>query len=146
MKVREQHYGRPVFPSCQATIATRPVGNRRCREGDRTLDSTPTKEPAAMSDSTSRKQSKDAARSVVVTLRNNTPFDLQLNRNTESLPHGKWDEYPPTFIRSGDKGAWKTESDELMSGTEGRVSYNILDQSHNSVSVNWDDPFQGSDA
>jgi hypothetical protein len=99
-----------------------------------------------MSDSTSRKQSKDAARSVVVTLRNNTPFDLQLNRNTESLPHGKWDEYPPAFIRSGDKGAWKTESDEPMSGTEGRVSYNILDQSHNSVSVNWDDPFQGSDA
>ncbi|ALN65243.1 hypothetical protein GLA29479_4406 [Lysobacter antibioticus] len=26
------------------------------------------------------------------------------------------------------------------------MSYNILDQSHNSVSVNWDDPFQGSDA
>lgn len=99
-----------------------------------------------MSDSTSRKQSKDAARSVVVTLQNNTPFDLQLNSNSESLPHGEWDDYPPSFIRSGERGEWKSESDGFATGTQGSVSYYILDQSRNSVSVSWDDPYAGSNS
>lgn len=99
-----------------------------------------------MSDSTSRKQSKDAARSVVVTLQNDTPYDLELNSNSESLPDGKWDDYPPTVIRSGERGEWKSESDRFASGTHGSVSYYILDQSRNSVSVSWDDPYNGSNS
>jgi Bacterial tandem repeat domain 1 len=86
-----------------------------------------------------------AARSVHVIFDNRTKHNL-LKQN-DVLAHGEWKTRPPGVI--GDRGEWESESDGVLTGTEGSTRYNIVDLDDNvlgSFDVHWDDPFSGSNS
>lgn len=94
-------------------------------------------------------------RSVRATLSNNTDFQLTLLGT--SLCHGRWTDpqgsWEPSSLQpipSRNHGAWQSESDGFMTGTEGRVKYLIqnTDVDVNGtpclselVYIHWDNPF-----
>jgi hypothetical protein len=104
-------------------------------------------------------------RSTRVTLSNNTPYTLQLtdpNMATQDPTHGNWTDLwrPPTQIPPKTHGQWQSESAGIGTGTEGSLSYEIVntgvfvppadpmhpfpqDQpcSHEVVNIHWDNPF-----
>jgi len=86
-----------------------------------------------------------AARSVHVIFDNHTKHNL-LKQN-DVLAHGEWTTRPPDVI--GNRGEWESESDGVLTGTEGSARYNIVDLDDNvlgSFDVHWDDPFVGSNS
>ena len=86
-----------------------------------------------------------AARSTFVTLDNTTRFNLA--RTALGLDHGEWIDQPPQII--GNQGTWKSESNGLLTGTEGSASYSIrdlYDVEHGLINVLWDNPFVGSNS
>jgi hypothetical protein len=86
-----------------------------------------------------------AARSTIVTLENSTRFNLLLQ--SHSVDHGVIVEPLPDII--GNWGRWKSESNGILTGTEGHATYSIHDLDdveHGLVHVHWDNPFLGSNS
>src|SRR5215208_2488493 len=81
-----------------------------------------------------------AARSTHVILKNRTRMNL--NKVDDSLDHGIWVERPPRII--GDRGEWESESDGVLTGTEGRTTYKI--DGGGEIRLHWDNPFVGSNS
>jgi len=70
---------------------------------------------------------------------------LNLRRTSMELEHGEWVTKPPLMI--GDFGEWESESNGLLTGTEGRVRYQIEDIDGvriGDIYVHWNNPFSGS--
>jgi hypothetical protein len=87
-----------------------------------------------------------AARSTLVRLEN-TAGTLNLRLTSRSLDHGIWTKEPPDLI--GDRGHWESESSGFLTGTEGRVSYDIETIDGDlvgEVRLHWDNPFSGSNS
>ncbi|MFE2146947.1 hypothetical protein ACFXA3_35375 [Streptomyces sp. NPDC059456] len=80
-----------------------------------------------------------AARSTHVTLVNLTgrvwPFEQA------SLRHGIWSSRLPEFIGPSAAGEWASESNGVMTGTEGQATYATGD---GPVEVRWNNPYVGS--
>jgi hypothetical protein len=88
-----------------------------------------------------------AKRSIRVTLSNNTDYSLILLGNAGPC-HGKWTEggwNPPDQIQSKTHGAWQSQSDGFLTGTEGWVKYLIATKdprcTQQLVYIHWDNPF-----
>jgi hypothetical protein len=93
------------------------------------------------------------ARSVRITLSNNTPFPLTRVGNGV-LCHGKWTDggwSPPQQIPLRSSGQWQSESDGFLTGTQGWIKY-ILGNTDTEqktgdkclpeeIFVYWDNPF-----
>lgn len=82
-----------------------------------------------------------SARSVSITLVNDT--DLTLALDYKEVSGGVWVEEPPATIEARGEGAWRSDSDGLATGTEGRASYSTGGEQ---VQVHWDNPFVGSNS
>ncbi|MFD8785380.1 Crystal protein ET79 [Kitasatospora sp. NPDC059599] len=83
-----------------------------------------------------------AVRSTFVTLQNRTPSVLE--RTSAVLDHGTWSEnlLPQDRVFPMDNGRWQSESNGLMTGTEGRAVYNMFNVGN--VEIWWDNPYVGS--
>jgi hypothetical protein len=92
------------------------------------------------------------ARSVKLTLSNNTSFALTLV-GASGPCHGSWTDplQPPSVIQPRSHGTWESESSGILTGTEGWVKYVIENDDHDSnsgqpcmhelVYIHWDNPF-----
>lgn len=85
-----------------------------------------------------------ASRSATVTFDNQT--DHAMTRTTIKLSGGTWtqDHYPPETIPANGSGTWQSESDGMMTGTEGYAQYHL--EGAGTVEVSWDVPFAGSNS
>ncbi|WP_431683669.1 Crystal protein ET79 [Kitasatospora sp. KL5] len=83
-----------------------------------------------------------AARSTHVTLQNRTTSTM--DRTSSSLKHGTWSHnmVPPDAVYPFANGAWQSESNGFMTGTEGRAVYNMYGVGN--VEIWWDNPYAGS--
>ena len=83
-----------------------------------------------------------AARSTKMTVRNLTRFPLV--HLGDHLDGGIWTEplRPPPRIPAGATMWWKSESDGVLTGTEGRATYAIGDTG-SQVNWHWDNPYAG---
>lgn len=87
-----------------------------------------------------------AARSTHVTL-DNLAGRFNLRRLSASLNHGEWAVQPPQIL--GDRAEWESESNGFLTGTEGRVTYQIEDDEGGRVGelrLHWDNPFIGGNS
>lgn len=85
-----------------------------------------------------------ASRNVNVCFDNQT--DVPIYRKTFGLVHGIWirDIVPPEYIAKKQQGYWGSESDGLMTGTEGYAEYYVASRdSQGVVRVTWDNPWGG---
>ncbi|EEP81063.1 predicted protein [Uncinocarpus reesii 1704] len=95
-----------------------------------------------------------AAREVKCWLHNT--LNVALYRDGETIAHGKWttDMYPPEIVEAGEWAKWQTQSDGMMTGTEGTTNYKIfISDDANEVVSNaeedtvvqmwWANPFSG---
>lgn len=84
-----------------------------------------------------------AARSTRIVLHNQTDFAL-IDPQVD-LPHGQWTDpwQPKPRIEAHAIGEFRSESDGVMTGTEGSVRYRIDNGAGASVYVHWDNPFDG---
>jgi hypothetical protein len=87
----------------------------------------------------------DAARSVIVVVLNGTGSTLSLAG--KSLSHGIWTPgwEPPPKIDNGATAQWRTESNGVLTGTEGEALYKIA-SSTGQVRFYWDNPFVGTNS
>jgi len=85
-----------------------------------------------------------AARSVQVVFANLTPENLILT--SSNLLHGIWspEQAPPKTITKYSKAIWQSESDGFMTGAQGNASYAFQTDASQVVTVNWDNPYSGS--
>ncbi len=87
------------------------------------------------------------ARSILVNCHNLT--DANFKWVSGSITHGivshhneqNKDLYPPTDIPAHSVVQWATESDGIMTGTEGHVNYTILDSKNSQFYFHWNVPF-----
>ena len=87
-----------------------------------------------------------AARSTHVTLEN-LAGRFNLRRMAHTLDHGTWATRPPRLL--GTRAEWMSESNGLATGTEGRVTYQIEDDTGapvGSLQLHWNNPFAGSNS
>ncbi|MET8161536.1 hypothetical protein ABZT47_34700 [Sphaerisporangium sp. NPDC005289] len=86
-----------------------------------------------------------AARSTVVTVTNAT--GQVLGKAWQDLPHGIWSGgiEPAWTIGPGETVSWRTESNGVLTGTEGRVGYHIGDAGP-IAELHWDNPYGGSNS
>ncbi len=88
-----------------------------------------------------------AARSILVNCHNLTNFDCKWVSG--EFTHGivshhdeyNKDMYPPSIIPASSIVQWAAESDGMMTGTEGHVSYQILDGPNSNFYFHWNNPF-----
>lgn len=80
-----------------------------------------------------------AARSFVMKVYNYTGEDLV--RTEQGLAHGEWTEMAPEKIANGDKVTIGSESNGLMTGTEGHANYT---SASGEWRIYWDNPYWGS--
>lgn len=87
-----------------------------------------------------------AARSYLIQVTNLTGQTLELDRTRTDLKHGKWSnsgsDTPPDTIGNPHTGNFGSESDGLMTGTEGQATYT---SSSGDFVIYWDNPYVGSD-
>jgi len=86
-----------------------------------------------------------ASRSVQVHF-NNTTNDVMTLKNSY-LSHGVWsqDDLPPQQITAGAQNIqWGSESNGLMTGTEGYATYTL--GTGGDVTLNWSNPYVGSNS
>ena len=83
-----------------------------------------------------------AQRSVACTLKNESKHDLVLDR--VELDHGIWSAagQPPARVARGAEGRWESESNGVMTGTEGTAVYRVGDTGA-LLTIYWDNPFVG---
>eukprot|EP01084_Bolivina_argentea_P045674 84075_1 len=97
----------------------------------------------SMTDKKKDAVSGNASRSVVVVFHNISTF--RLNRTNEELDHGAWAVLPPEFIEANHHVTFGSESDGFMTGTQGTVTYFIID-GPGSVLLRWDNPYSGGNS
>ncbi|MFJ9690834.1 aegerolysin family protein [Kitasatospora sp. NPDC101183] len=85
-----------------------------------------------------------AARSTHVILQNRTVS--KLDRTSSSLKHGTWTEnmLPPDAVFPMSNGAWQSESNGFMTGTEGKAVFNA--DGETTVEISWNNPYSGSNS
>jgi len=84
-----------------------------------------------------------AARSTAVTFNNNTTSNLTQSGDPY-LQHGIWVTKPPQTIKAGDQAVkWESESDGILSGTQGGVTYKF-DGTDDVLELAWNNPYAGS--
>ena len=80
---------------------------------------------------------------------NQTNLDMTLV-SSDDLVHGdytgSW--HPPKVIKGGSRAEWRSESDGVLTGTEGYLTYSIAvpDQANGHtefVKIHWDNPYIG---
>ncbi|MFF4498072.1 Crystal protein ET79 [Streptomyces sp. NPDC001546] len=99
--------------------------------------------PAALSaKAASAGMKAQAARSTAVRVVNNS--GTLLARTGAGLSHGIWtgNSLPPSLIGPGASATWESESEGVMTGTEGYANYTMA--GGGTVSIRWDNPFSGS--
>ncbi|RGD58263.1 Crystal protein ET79 [Kitasatospora xanthocidica] len=84
-----------------------------------------------------------ASRSTSINLTNNS--GKLLTRSGASLQWGIWSDnmMPPSMVQPGVTAKWASESEGVMTGTEGEVSFNVAGE-QNQVKVHWNNPYWGS--
>jgi hypothetical protein len=90
-----------------------------------------------------------AARSTDVTLINQTGCDL--HRADYWLDHGEWWHVPPDYIEPGQQATWVSESNGILTGTEGHVRFITSDCAnrelrHKVIQVHWANPYVGANS
>lgn len=90
-----------------------------------------------------------ASRSVQIFFTNQTSQTLTLPANGASLSGGIWSAglTPPSTIPGNSTVNWQSESDGFLTGTQGIATYVFADSTTNtefSVTVSWDNPYDGS--
>jgi len=85
-----------------------------------------------------------AARSVQIQFTNATDFPLNLIAS--HLCHGKWTNdgaKPPQQVAARSMVSWESQSDGILTGTQGWVKYKLAPSSGNNeqVLVSWDNPY-----
>ncbi|MCX5148897.1 Crystal protein ET79 [Streptomyces sp. NPDC048550] len=108
-----------------------------------TVSFTLTGGPAAFkAQAASTEVTAQAARSTVVRVINNS--GTLLARTGAGLSHGIWtgNNLPPSLINPGAAATWESESEGVMTGTEGYANYTMA--GGGTVSIRWDNPFSGS--
>jgi hypothetical protein len=92
-----------------------------------------------------------AARWTEVTLVNRTSNNLR--KTGDHLDHGVWDNDPPPLL-VGDRAVWASESDGVLTGTVGTVTFQIETVEPDGqrpevlgrVTLHWDNPFAGGNS
>ncbi|MBW8877044.1 MAG: Crystal protein ET79 [Acidobacteria bacterium] len=90
-----------------------------------------------------------ASRSVLVNFQNQT--SQTLSRTSFGLQGGIWSNgpngqmVPPEQIPPHTNVTWESESNGLMTGTQGYANYDVAGNSSQTVALTWDDPYAGSD-
>ncbi|MBT2546376.1 Crystal protein ET79 [Streptomyces sp. ISL-44] len=86
--------------------------------------------------------SVNAVRSTLVKLQNRTPNSME--RKSSSLAAGMWTDnmVPPDQVYPFSDGSWQSESNGVMTGTEGAAVYSMLNVG--TVSIGWSNPYVGS--
>ena len=90
-----------------------------------------------------------AARSTYVTLVNWSSCDL--TRTAYWLDHGEWTYIPPDVIPYNYQGQWESESNGILTGTEGHARFRTSDCDNRAdkgkfIEVHWDNPYVGSNS
>lgn len=85
-----------------------------------------------------------ASRSVTVVLKNASSSHIYFASG--SLSGGEWDTSLPPSIPPGTLVAWTSQSDGFMTGTQGTASFNLSAGLPVILTVNWDNPFYGSNS
>jgi hypothetical protein len=101
---------------------------------------------AAAADSPSGARS---AREVEVFMTNSTRCDLVLV--TARLDHGEWVRFPPRFVERGDTVDWRSDSNGVLTGTEGEADYvtqGCRNPANNTkrIHLHWNNPYVGSNS
>ncbi|WP_426577345.1 hypothetical protein ACP179_03755 [Xenorhabdus stockiae] len=81
-----------------------------------------------------------SARSADITIYNNTSKTLTIS--SMELLHGQWAHEPPYNIFSNSSGYFRSESNGVLTGTEGIVKYRLRDNS-SMFTIYWDIPYWG---
>ncbi|WP_445494364.1 phosphatidylinositol-specific phospholipase C domain-containing protein [Photorhabdus sp. SF281] len=81
-----------------------------------------------------------SSREVHVTFYNSTQAILTLD--SCSLAHGEWIDKPPSTIGPWETVHWRSDSDGIATGTEGKAVYTALSTK---VELDWDNPYFGTD-
>src|SRR5437763_15233836 len=68
-------------------------------------------------------------------------LSVDITKTFEHLCHGEFTPglLPPGAIPAGRQGVWRSESDGVLTGTEGYVKFNLSGQT---VYIYWDNPFE----
>lgn len=82
-----------------------------------------------------------AVRSVKITLVNETKESLKLNG--DKILHGMWTTKPPRKIEPFETVEWQSESNGILTGTEGWVEYSVSDGS-GLAQFHWNNPYVGT--
>jgi hypothetical protein len=84
-----------------------------------------------------------AARSTQVVLKNLT--ELTFSRKDAGLEHGVWTEnaYPPETVKPMKTVHWESESDGMMTGTAGHVTFKT---NAGELYIHWNNPYAGTNA
>lgn len=63
-----------------------------------------------------------------------------------TLSHGEWTNpwQPPEIINPQSDGEWRSESNGVLTGTEGSIRFSIGNGQNKSVYVHWNNPYDGS--
>jgi hypothetical protein len=88
------------------------------------------------------------SRSVQINLQNKINSDFALTKVEDHLDHGIWSHEPPDFV--GKEAQWGSESDGVLTGTAGAVTYEIRPRIEGNplvtLRLGWDNPFVGSNS
>jgi hypothetical protein len=82
----------------------------------------------------------NAARSTKVTLINYT--EKKLRKVESRLLHGIWTTEPPRKVDPHDTAQWESESNGIMTGTEGWVEYEVGNDTE-VARIHWNNPYIG---
>ena len=85
---------------------------------------------------------RSSTRSVTIFVVNKT--SKQLSCGDAVLDGGEWASYPSDSIAPGATARWRTQSDGLATGTEGRATFRF--DGTGVFTVNWDNPYWGSNS
>jgi hypothetical protein len=91
-----------------------------------------------------------AVRSFNITFQNSSGWPLQLT--TQYLDHGEWSDnlIAPNTVAAGATITFQSESDGVMTGTQGHVVYQVMDNSDGAfdittwVYITWNNPYAGT--
>jgi hypothetical protein len=85
---------------------------------------------------------RPSSRTVTIDVVNRTSKTLACGQAV--LDSGEWASYPPDTLTAGATARWRTQSNGMATGTEGRATF-VLDGSA-SFTVHWNNPYWGSNS
>ena len=81
-----------------------------------------------------------SSRSVKIFVTNSTSKAITCGRAV--LDGGEWASYPPNAIAPGSTESWRTQSNGMMTGTEGNATFIVAGAGE--LSIRWNNPYWGS--